>query len=118
MLFLKKYGKRLIYTIIIFLVLLFIITLMYNYNLLSDNMYKFLKLLIFLMTILINSFILGKAKDKKGYLEGIKFGTLISIIFLIISLLTGNFQTKLLIYYFIIITTTTLGSMLGISKKK
>ena len=116
--FLKKYGKRLLYTIISFLTLLFLITLMYNYNLLSDNMYKFLKLLLLLIIIIINSFILGKNKDKKGYLEGIKFGVLISLIFLIISIIGNKFQIKLLIYYFILIITSTLGSMLGISRKK
>lgn len=118
MTYLKKYGLRFIYTLSEILIGMLIITLFYYYNLIPDYIFKFLKLFIILITIFINSFILGKCSEKKGYLEGIKYGLIIIIFSLIPTLVMFRFQIKLLLFYLIILSTTTLGSTVGINKKK
>lgn len=112
-----KYGKTILFNILELIILLFLITLLYYFNIINDKTYQVLKLIILLSSIFINSFILGTKSKTKGYLEGIKYGVLIISIILIITLITYKLQTKLLIYYPLILITSTLGSMIGITKK-
>ena len=72
MTYIKKYGLRLIYTIISILISLLLVTCLYYFNIIGNNTYKFLKIIIILFNIFISSFILGKNSISKGYLEGIK----------------------------------------------
>ena len=118
MTYIKNYLKHLILTIIPILVLLFIITIPYYFNLINTNTYNFFKLLIITLSILINSIFLGRKTKNKRYLVGIKFGLLITTILLILTLILSKFEIKNLIYYLIIIATSTLGSIFGGNKKK
>lgn len=118
MTYLKKYGLRFIYTLGEILIAMLFITLFYYYNLIPDYVFKFLKLFVVLITIFINSFILGKSSEKKGYLEGLKFGLIIITFILIPTIVMLKFQIKLLIFYLIILSTTTLGGTVGINKKR
>lgn len=116
MTYLKKYGLILLYTIISILLSLLLITLIYNYNLINQNTYKILKIILFLLSIFINSFLLGKKTQNKGYLEGIKYSLIIIIILILLTFIFSlKFKLSLILYYLIIISTSTLGSMIGIS---
>lgn len=68
--------------------------------------------------IFIGSFKIGKNSNKKGYLEGIKYGSLWIIILLVINLITKNITLLSTIYYIILLLTSTGASVLGINKKK
>lgn len=116
--FLIKYGLGIIYTLAGVVGALLLITLLYHFNIVNDQIFSFLKLLVILSSAFINSFILGRKADKKGYLEGTKFGLIIIILMFIPTILSANFKVKLLIYYLVIMITTILGSMIGISKKR
>lgn len=117
--YLKKYGLRLFYTFLFLFLALFFITLLYYFNVINETFYKVLKLIILIGDIFINSFILGKNAQAKGYLEGIKLSLLIIVIFFLLSLFFKEpLKLSILIYYLIITTTSTLGSMIGIQKKK
>lgn len=118
MTYIKKYGKRLIFTIISIIISLFILTILYYFNIISSNTNKILKIIIILSNIFISSFILGKNTPSKGYLEGIKLSFLILPIFIIFSLITSTLKFKVIIYYLIISITSILGSMIGINRKK
>ena len=101
--YLKKYGLRLLYTIISILLSLLLVTSLYYFNIISNNTYKFLKIIIILINIFISSFLLGKKSIKKGYLEGIKLAIIIIPIFFILTLLVNEtFNLKNIIYYLII----------------
>ena len=116
MTYLKKYGLILLYTIISILLSLLLITLIYNYNLINQNTYKILKIILFLLSIFINSFLLGKKTQNKGYLEGIKYSLIIIIILILLTFIFSlKFKLSLILYYLIIISTSTLGSMIDIS---
>ncbi len=116
--FLIKYGLGTLYTIAGVIVSLLVITGLYYFDLINDGVFTFLKLITIISSIFINSFLLGRKTDKKGYLEGCKFGGIIIFLLLIPTIISGNFKIRVLIYYVIIIITAVLGSMIGISRKK
>ena len=113
----KKYLISLLYFIIPFIVLLFISTLFYYFDIISNNGIKYLKLFITLISIFIGGFKIGKQSDKKGYQKGLILSSIIVFIFFIISLITKSFKINNLIYYIIILIIGSLGSMIGILKK-
>lgn len=117
--YLKKYGLRLLYTIISILLSLLLATTLYYFNIIGQNTYKVLKIIIILLNIFISSFILGKSAENKGYLEGIKLAVIVIPIFLILTILTNEvFKLRSLLYYTIITITSITGGMIGINKKK
>ena len=115
----KKYLIQTLITVISTILLTTLITTLYYFNIINPTTYNILKIVIILLTLFINSLILGQKSKQKGYLEGIKFSSIIVIMFIILTLiLTKSFNIKYLIYYLIIIITSILGSMIGISLKK
>ncbi len=119
MTYLKKYGLRLLYTIISILLCLLFVTTLYYFDLINNNTYKVLKIIIILLNIFISSFILGKKAENKGYLEGLKLAIIVIPVFFILAILTKEaLKLKILLYYFIITLTSTFGGMVGISKQK
>ena len=119
MIYLKKYGKCTLYTLLSIIISISILTLLYHFNIISPTINKCLKIISLLICIFINSFILGKKSNKQGYLEGIKLGIIIIIIFLLLALILKlKLKPRVILYYIIILITATLGSMLGINKKK
>lgn len=115
--FLIKYGLGVIYTIASTVVALLIVSLLYYFDIVNDQLFGFLKLFVILGSIFTNSLLLGRRASKKGYLEGLKFGGIIILLMFLPTVISANFKLKLLIYYVIIIITAMLGSMIGISKK-
>ena len=115
--FLWKYGKRLFFTIISIILLLFLVTVLYYSNFINESTYNFLKLFVTLISIFINATILGRSNNK-GYMDGIKFGILIILLILIPTIIANKLELKLLIYYGMILGTTTLGTTFKKSKKK
>lgn len=116
--FLIKYGLGAIYTVAGVIISLLLLTCLYYFNIIGDGIFSFLKLFIIIISIFINSFILGTKTSKKGYLEGAKFGMAIILLMIIPTLISGKFMFRVIIYYLIILITAMLGSMIGISRKK
>lgn len=115
----KKYLISYAYTLGIIVVGTFIITLLNYFNLLSSNIANTLILILVIASILVGSFLLGKKSNKKGYLEGIKYSTILILLLFIINLLFIKvFEIKSLVYFLIIIVSSTFGSMIGINKKR
>lgn len=116
--YLKKYGKRFLWTTISIIISITILTTLYYFNIINPTVYNYLKVFILLLNIFISGYILGKQTEKYGYLEGMKFALIMIIFFLIITLLTNvDVKLRLLLYYLIIAITSIFGSMVGISKK-
>jgi len=93
------------------------LTTLYYFDLISTKTFSILKMISLIIIILVNSFILGKSSVKKGYLDGLKLGGIVSLIFLLISLISKNFDIKIFIYLIIILISSSLGSMIGINTK-
>ncbi len=117
--YLKKIGKSLLYTFSTILIGILIITVFNYLNVFSIKLVSISKIFILVLAIFVGSFLLGIKSDKKGYLEGIKYGIIVSMILAILNMIIyHNFELKDLILYTIIIICSCLGSMVGITKHK
>jgi putative membrane protein (TIGR04086 family) len=115
----KIYLKALEYVSIGILGLTLLLTIMHYFNLLGDTAVNIIKLLIAIIPIIIGGFIVGKASDKKGWLEGLKLaGIIIGIFFIVTVVFRLGLNSKTVIYYLIIAASSTVGSMIGISTKE
>lgn len=113
----KKIIKSLLITTITFLILTFIITTVSYFNLLNYKTINIIKFIIPIISVFIGGIKMGKSSVKKGWLEGIKFSSVIIIILIITTIILKKFKLEYLIYTLIILTSGMLGSMIGINKK-
>lgn len=115
----KNYFKGLLYIIIIIISLTIILTLFNYFGIVKGGLFTILKLLIPIFSIIYASLMIGKKARQKGYIEGIKFGIITIMMLVILNFIFGNnFEWKNIIYYLILLLFSTLGSMIGINKKK
>ena len=112
-----SYIKGILFNIIELFILLFILTILYYFNLINEKTYSILKLIVLLISIFINSFILGKNTKKKSYIEGIIYGIIIITILLILTIILSKVKLKLLIFYPLILITSLSGSIMSKIKK-
>ena len=115
-----KYLKTLIYILIPLLILNIFTSVLYYFNIISNNSINYLKLIMIAISMLIGGIYIGNKATKKGWLEGIKVGLEVIIILFVISYLAFDqgISVKTVIYYFILLASSTLGSMVGINKRK
>ena len=115
-----KYWKSLIYILVPILVSNLILSIFYYFNIISSDVTNYLKLFIIAISMLIGGIYIGTKASKNGWLEGLKVGLEVIIILFIISYLAFDqgINIKTLIYYFILLSSSTLGSMVGINKRK
>ena len=113
MLFLKYYLN----IIITLLITSFICSTLSYFSILT-KWKNIIILFIFILSILINSFILGIKTKNKGYLEGLKLGFSIIITFLFIRLILKKKILKQIVLYLIILISSLLGSIIGINKQE
>ena len=116
--YLKNLGKSLLITIIIMFVLTFICTLLNYFDIINSKYLSIFKIIIPLFSLGVGGFFLGRKSNKKGFLEGLKFGFIVTILILIFNLIFGfNLTIKDLIFYLALILSSMFGSMLGINTK-
>ena len=113
-----NYLKSLLWCFCILIISSIIITIFNYFNILNGTILKVLELFIPLISIFIGSYKLGKTSNQKGYIEGLKYGLIWVILFVIICLICKVFDWTSIIYYFILLFISILGSILGINKKK
>ena len=96
-----------------------IITLFGYFNIISSNSIKYFNLVAMILSVLIGSIYLGIKSNNKGYLEGIKIGSiLISILFLLSYFgFNKGISLESFIFYLIIVISSITGSIFGINKK-
>lgn len=115
----KKYSISIGITIGLILIFAFFLNILNYFNLISTNAYKIILIFMTSISVFIGAYLLGKETNKKGYLEGIKYGFIITILFWIISFLAFDENLKIsnLLYYLVILVISSIGSMFGINKK-
>lgn len=117
--YLKKLSKIIITTLLSIIILGFILTILYYFDIINNNIYNIMKMVIVLLSLFINAFFLGKNSTKYGLVEGLKLGAFFLIIMFIIKIFTSNsFDIRTVIYGIIILLTTSIGSVIGINKKE
>ena len=118
--YLKNLGLSFLYIIGVLLVLTFITTIFSYFNILNDKITSIVKIIIPIISMFVGGFYIGKKSLKKGFLEGLKLGTIFSCILVIFNYLAldNSFKFKYLLFYIILIIASILGSMIGINRKK
>ena len=96
----------------------FIITLINYFNIMNDKIISIIRFILPMVSIFVSSYRLGKSSDKKGYLEGLKFGGIIILIFMLLVIIFDKLSWKSIIYYGILLLTSIMSSMIGINRKK
>ena len=114
----KYLLKGLLFFFIPYFVLLLIIHTFYYFDIFSNNIMKYLKIIIVLLSSIISGFYIGYNSENKGYLNGIKFSLIIIFIFFLSNLFISKFKFITIVYYLIVIVTIITGSMIGINKKE
>ena len=116
---LKKYGKISLIWISFLIIYLLLLTILNYTQVLKFSSIIKVNFVIIAIIVFIFGILNGKATEKKGYLEGLKLGSIISLSFLLLNLLfIRKFSLSIFIYYLVIIVSTTFGSMLGINLRK
>lgn len=115
-----NYLKNLGYVFISIFITTIIITLLNYFGILKETPLKILSIISMIISILIGSYLTGKKANKKGYLEGIKFGSIIIVIVLLLNLILfkNEFNLINILYYLLLLFTSTIGSMIGIMRKQ
>lgn len=114
----KKILNSLLTFFIIIISGTLVITIFNYFNILGSNIISIMRLILPVIAMFISSYKLGKVSDKKGYLEGLKFGGIVILIFTILVILLDKLELRSLIYYLILLLTSVMSSMIGINRKK
>ena len=116
--YLKKLLKGFLFTIISFLLLTFIFTILNYFNIINIKIMEVFKIIIPLFSLALGGYIMGKGSEKNGWLEGLKIGLIIVLLILIGNLI---FSPKLIlkdfIFYILLLMSSMLGGMFGINRK-
>ena len=114
-----KYLKTIIFESILILSMLIITTILYYFNITSNNINNVLNIIVFILIFILTGMYIGKRSSKRFYLEGIKIAGINILLFLILTLIFRlGFSFKNILYYLIIILLTSFGSILGSLLKK
>lgn len=115
----NKYFKALIYSFGTLIILTFIFNTLNYINLITGILFKIVKVIIPIISYFIAGYIMGRNTSKKGYLNGLSIGAIITIIYIIISLLFKcSIGIKTTAFYLLYIIVSIIGSMIGIINKK
>ncbi len=116
--YIKRYMISISISFILVLVFCFLLNVLNYFDVLNKSFYKGLLILFLVISIFIGSYNLGYKSENKGYLNGIIFGFVISVLFIVLSLvLKSDLSLSSAIYYLIIVITSSIGGTIGINKK-
>ena len=115
-----NYLKNIGYVFIGILVTTIIITLLNYFGILNGTPLKIISIVTIILSLFIGGYLTGKNANKKGYLEGIKFGLIMIVIILILNLLIfrNEFNLINILYYISLLFSSMIGGMIGIARKR
>ncbi len=118
-----KYIKKLLISVLIailsILILTFLFTFFNYFNIINNKLSTIIKIIIPIFSLAAAGYIIGKKTNKNGWLEGLKLGSIIIILIIIISLLLNQkIEIKNLIFYLLLVLSSTFGTMIGINCNK
>lgn len=102
------------------LILNVFVSLLYYFSIIPTSGICYFKLGMIALSMLVGGIYIGSKTTKKGWLEGLKVGLEVIVLFFIIGYLAfdSGIGIKTLLYYFILLMSSMLGSMIGINYKK
>ncbi len=117
--YIKKISKPILYIFLTALIGSFILTILNYFNIINYKMLNISKYIMLFIVLIYYGYKIGLKSNNKGWLEGIKFSSIIILILLILNIcFLRNFNFKTIIYYTLILVTAAFGSIIGINKNK
>ena len=115
----KNYLIAIGYFLLVVAVFAIILTIFNYYDIVTNKLFKVIKVLIPSLALFIGGYKVGNNANKKGYIEGIKLSLIVIVLLFMLSYLGFNasFNISLILYYIILIISSMLGAMIGINKK-
>lgn len=115
----KRLGINIGISLGILIVGTFLISFFSFLNIFQGNILTIFKFLIPFLSFFIGAFRQGKGSNKKGYLEGLKIGSILVFILFIFNYgFYQMFYLKNLIYYLLLLFISIAGGIVGISRRK
>lgn len=115
--YLKQYGIPSLIMVVSFILSTLLLTLFSYFDLINDSTLSLLEITIMIIIMFIGGFLIGKKSKNKGWLEGLKIGSIFIIILILINILfIQSFSFKNIFYFVILIISSMLGGMIGILK--
>ena len=114
-----SYLKNLGISLLILLGGTFLITILNYFNIINPIFTNILNIIIPIVSLFIGGLLIGRESNNKGYLEGIKFGSIYALFIILYNILMVNskFNFKIILLCIILIISAMIGSMIGINKK-
>ena len=114
----KNYLKSFLYTLGIILISFIILTILNYFSVINGKVLDIITYIITLISVMVGSFILGKASNKKGYIEGLKYAGIWSFIFLVISIILKQIDLSSIVFFIILVLLSVLVAIFDIKKKR
>lgn len=102
----------------IIIVLTLINTILSSFNILPSGISMVLKVLIPIIAMFLSGIYIGIKTNEKGYIEGSKIGIIYVLLIFFLTLFFSNIKLINFLNYIIVILSSTIGSMIGINKRK
>ena len=111
-----NYLKSALFVIVPFIVLSFIVSILYYFNITSNSIQNIFKVFIPVLSFFLGGLYLVIHSKENGWLEGLKLGGIFIILFFLISYLGFDVVLSFpgTIYYLIILLSSMFGAMFGI----
>lgn len=113
-----SYGKIFLQNVLEIVGGVFLLTLLYYWNILSDAVFSFLLLFLLLGSVFVHSFQIGKRSSQKGFLEGLKYGILWVSLLLVGCSFWNAWEIKMIYYDGLFLISSFLGGICGNYKKR
>ena len=112
------YFKSIFFLLLYLLLGSILSSIFYLYTNMSYNVNCLILFIWSAIGLFVINFLNGKRINQKGYLEGLKLGGLVILLFFIISLFTKDFiSLSKIIYYGVLILISIIASSIGINFK-
>lgn len=118
--YLKNLLRSLGITILMILFLTLFLTTLSYFNLFKEGITNVMKIIIPIVSLFTGGIMMGKKAMKRGWLEGLKIGSIMCLFILLFNYLglSHQFEAKNLLYYGILLISSVFGSMIGINKSQ
>ena len=114
----KTFLKSIFIIIICLFISSILINILYYFDIINNNIVKYLKMFLSIITFFIGGLYIGRNSISKGYINGLKLSLIMTIIFILFGLIFNNIKVLRIVYYLIMSSCITFGAMIGISKKE
>lgn len=114
-----NYLKNIGYVFLGIIISTVIITLLNYFGILNGSLLNIILISIIIISLFIGGYLTGKKASRKGYLEGVKFGSIIILLVILLNLIIfkNKFNLISILFYLSLLISSVLGSMIGISRK-